>query len=165
MTVGIEVSCGHCSAVNSADPARLSAGAVCGRCKAPLVPAVPLDLSDDQLEALLRGAKVPVFVDFWAAWCPPCRAVAPHVQELARRRAGELVVAKVDTDRFQRHMAGLGIRSIPTLVLYAGGVPVVQQAGAVGGPQLEALLAPHLGAPSGAAEGSARSASPRIRRE
>jgi len=101
-------------------------------------------VSDEQLEALVRGSGLPVFVDFWAAWCPPCRAVAPYVQELARRHAGKLVVVKVDTDRYQRHMTGLGIRSIPTLVIYSGGNPVAKQAGAVGGPQLEQMVAPHL---------------------
>lgn len=143
-SIGIEVSCLHCSAINSVDPARFSSGAKCGRCQAPIVPSAPLDVSDEQLEALVKASTLPVFVDFWAAWCPPCRAVAPHVLALAKTHAGRLVVAKVDTDRFQRHMAALQIRSIPTLVVYRAGAPVLKQAGAVNAAQLDALVAPHL---------------------
>jgi thioredoxin 2 len=145
MTTGVEIACDHCAAVNSVDPARISAGARCGRCKAPLIAAKPLEVSDEQLDALVTGARLPVLVDFWAAWCPPCRAVAPHLAALAERQAGRLLVAKVDTDRHQRHMAALGIRSIPTLVVYQGGNPVAQKAGAQSSDQLERWVAPWLG--------------------
>jgi thioredoxin 2 len=144
MATGIQVSCGGCAAINSVDPGRMGDGARCGRCKAPLVASAPIEVGDDQLAALIGSAKLPVFVDFWAAWCGPCRAVAPHVAALAQRHAGRVIVAKVDTDRHQRHMAALDIRSIPTLVLYKGGKVVLKQAGAAGPGQLDQLVAPHL---------------------
>jgi putative thioredoxin len=87
---------------------------------------------------------VPVLVDFWAPWCPPCRMVAPHLEELGRRHAGRLIVAKVDTDRHSRTASSLRVRSIPTLAIWKGGKLVKAQAGALVGPQLESYVAPVL---------------------
>jgi thioredoxin 2 len=62
-----------------------------------------------------------VLVDFWAAWCGPCRTVAPELEKLARERAGKLVVAKVDTEALPNVTARFSIHSIPTLILFGGG--------------------------------------------
>jgi thioredoxin 2 len=104
----------------------------CAACKAPLVPAahpIPVQSAED-FDELVRAAPVPVLVDFWAAWCGPCRAVAPEIEKLARERHGRLVVAKVDTDALPDVAGRFGIRSIPTMILFRGGKEAKRLTGA-----------------------------------
>ena len=140
--------CSSCNGINRVDPGRRSDRPVCGRCQAPLdLSAMPGDVTDEQLERLVRGAPVPVLVDFWAPWCGPCRVVAPAVTELAARHAGRLIVVKVNTDEQSRTATALKVEGIPTFAVYAGGRLREQRSGALPKSALEALLAPHL-APS-----------------
>jgi len=142
MATGV-VRCPSCGALNRIDPARR--GATCGRCQASLADAArPHAVDDDALDRLIATSPVPVLVDFWAAWCGPCRAVAPHLESLARSHAGRLIVAKVDVDRHKRIAAQVGVQGIPTLAIYRGGRLVTAEAGARMGPALEAFVTPHL---------------------
>jgi thioredoxin 2 len=103
----------------------------CGTCKAEL-PALaePVEVTRELFDEVVAGARVPVFVDFWATWCGPCRMVAPEVKKLAARLAGSAVVLKVDTDA-QPEVAGrFGIQSIPTFIVFKSGKPVVRESGA-----------------------------------
>ena len=138
--------CAACGGVNRLPEHRRAEGPKCGRCHAPLdVAGRPLAVDDDALATLVATAPVPVLVDFWAPWCGPCRAVAPHLEQLAQRLAGRLIVAKVDTDAHQRTAAQLGVQAIPTLAIYHHGQVVQRQAGALMGAQLEAFVRPYLG--------------------
>lgn len=97
--------------------------AKCASCKAQLLPAShPIAItSAAEFEELVKNAPLPVVVDFWAAWCGPCRAVAPELEKLSAERAGKVVVAKVDTDALPEVAGRFGIRSIPTLISFRGG--------------------------------------------
>jgi thioredoxin 2 len=117
------LKCPSCSSSNRVPAARLGDRSRCGKCKAQLSPAErPLTVeSEADFDELVRGAPVPVVVDFWAPWCGPCRTVAPQIEALARSRAGRAVVAKVDTDALPGLAARFGIRSIPTMVAFRDG--------------------------------------------
>jgi thioredoxin 2 len=134
--------CPSCGALNRTDPTRPDP--TCGRCHATLTGA-PSEVDDAALAKLVATSPVPVLVDFWAPWCGPCRTVAPHLEALARKHAGKLIVAKVNVDHHNQHAGQLGVQGIPTLAVYVGGKPVKVEAGARTGAALEAWVAPFLG--------------------
>ncbi len=91
----------------------------------------PVTLSSQNFESEVVKSNVPVLVDFWAAWCGPCKMIAPIVEELAKEYDGKLKVAKVDVDANQDIATTFGIMSIPTLLIFNGGRVADQLVGAV----------------------------------
>jgi thioredoxin 2 len=134
------VACHACATLNRVPSQRLSESAHCGKCKQELAPLdTPVAIrSEADFDELCRDSPFPVLVDFWAAWCGPCRAVAPELEKLAKARRGRLVVAKVDTEALPELARRFEIRSIPTLLLTRGGKVVQQAAGAMSAPQIAA---------------------------
>jgi thioredoxin 2 len=128
------VQCSSCSSSNRLPAARLTDKAKCASCKSPLLPlSQPIAVGSAQdFEELVRDAKVPVVVDFWAAWCGPCRTVAPELVKLAGKRTGTVVVAKVDTEALPEVASRFGIRSIPTMISFREGKEAKRISGAMG---------------------------------
>ena len=84
----------------------------------------PTAVDDGNFDQIVLQAKTPVLVDFWAAWCSPCRMVAPVVEELAEEYEGRISFVKLDVDQNPKTASKYGIMSIPTLLLFKNGSPV-----------------------------------------
>jgi thioredoxin 1 len=96
-----------------------------------------LQVTDDNFEQEILKSNIPALVDFWAAWCGPCRAIAPVVEELAKDYAGKVKVAKMNVDENSKTPVKYGIRAIPTLILFKNGDVVDQITGAVSKSQID----------------------------
>ncbi len=142
--LGELVRCASCGQANRIP--RLSAGkrAVCGRCKAPLTNETghPVELTDANFRsAIAAGACV---VDFWAAWCGPCRMIGPVIEELARER-NDVRFGKLNVDQNPRTASAFGVQGIPLLVFFRDGAEKGRVTGAVPKGHVEAAIERFLG--------------------
>ena len=134
------VACPFCETLNRVDLSRIEQHPKCGKCGKPILLDRPIAISDASFERVTTDTTVPVVVDFYADWCGPCKIMAPLLDDAARRRAGTIVVTKLDTDRNPVTGQRFGIRGIPTLIAFRNGKEVARRVGAVPPAELETFL-------------------------
>jgi thioredoxin 2 len=125
----VQVVCPSCLTANRVPAERLGESPTCGKCHAPLLAGEPVALDDSSFDALVGRTELPVVVDFWAPWCGPCRAMAPHFERAAAMLKDRVRFAKVNTDEASGIASRIGIRAIPTLVLFKAGTEVKRTSG------------------------------------
>ncbi|NNM52727.1 MAG: thioredoxin TrxC [Pseudomonadales bacterium] len=141
----MNVVCPACGSANRVPEERLGDHPLCGKCKECLLPDHPVELVESVAGPYLQLNEQPVLVDFWAAWCGPCKMMAPNFKTAAEQMPG-IRFAKVDTDAQPNLAARYQIRSIPTLILFHKGKEVARQSGVLTASQLRSWVEQHTAA-------------------
>lgn len=130
MSEAVKLCCAQCGQMNRVPVARLAAGPKCGVCGAALVDGRVMALDAAAHDKAVRGDDLPLLVDYWAAWCGPCRMMAPEFAKAAKALAPAVRLAKLDTEAHPEVAQRAAIRGIPALILYRRGREVARLAGA-----------------------------------
>ncbi|NPA55173.1 MAG: thioredoxin TrxC [Epsilonproteobacteria bacterium] len=131
----IRVICPHCLKPNNVVKKDEYKKAVCGHCKGNLLDNAPINADDSNFEYILSNTDLPVFVDFWAQWCGPCKMFAPTFNEVSRSLPLKAQFVKVNTEQAQMTAAKNRIRSIPTIVAFHKNVEIHRVSGMMPTPQ------------------------------
>ena len=131
MSEPVQIACPACLTANRVPAARLAEDPKCGKCGAALLDGAPAELGEGELEPFVQRTELPVLVDFWAPWCGPCRAMAPHFERAAQQLKDRVRLVKVNTEDAPGLAARYNIRAIPTLVLFRNGVEQKRMSGAL----------------------------------
>ena len=131
------ITCQNCGAKNRVS-LDLSKQAVCGKCKTPLIiSSSPIIINDGNFADEIEKSKIPVLLDFWATWCPPCKMIAPIIDALAKEMSGKAKIGKLDVDQNPITAGRFHVQSIPTLIIFKYGKEVDRM---VGSQSKEAML-------------------------
>lgn len=139
---GVLIACASCGTTNRLRYDGLGRASRCAKCKAGLPrPNEPIDVTGTaEFDAVVANSSLPIVVDFWAAWCGPCRMVAPEIKKVAEHMAGRALVLKVDTEANPELSSRFGIQSIPTIGVFANGREVNRVSGARPAAAIEQLV-------------------------
>ena len=128
----VALACQFCTTLNAVDLSRHADKPKCAECGKPFLIDRPVKVREEHFEKTVLESEIPVIVDFYADWCGPCVAMAPMLDEIARTKAGELLVVKVDIDASPKVSQRYGIKSIPFFARFENGEIVKTAVGAVG---------------------------------
>ena len=127
----IHIVCSHCGATNRMPEERDLAAGKCGKCGRQLFEGQPADVPAAILEKHIAKSDIPVLVDVWAPWCGPCRVMGPQFEAAAKQAEPKLRFVKLNSDEHQELSGRLGIRGIPTMIMFRGGKEVARISGAM----------------------------------
>ena len=144
MTFSRKVTCPYCGASDRIPAEDFSEDLVCGACGRAMFASKPADVDAVRFGEMLNDGGTPMLVDFWAAWCGPCKAMAPAFEQAARALESKVRFAKINTDDEQQVAQSYNIRSIPTMILFDDGREVARHSGAMSAGDIQHWVESHL---------------------